>query len=236
MENFAVSPLDYGRSYIFCPGQNNRVRFQIESRTLVVTPDRTVQLYQCCSCKAENTFASEDLFQKDNYDFLPVFSSKEVVVFRRYARLTNSYRTLYDVKSLWNQPIIFQPLVAAEKLSEYSEIKMAAETGIPLVGRTIIMATERTRLIVEYPIKTLNIHPEKPMLQVDTGPFVVPEFRKNCGEDLMNSLSLAYVAWNNHEHAEFIFEKPTRITESVFAYHYSDPKSELVQNEIYRIA
>jgi len=31
--------------------------------------------YQCASCKSENTFAERDLFQKDNYDFLPVLEA-----------------------------------------------------------------------------------------------------------------------------------------------------------------
>ena len=66
--------LDYGLSFICNEASFNAVRFWVESRTtLIDTEAGTSQVfYQCGSCKSEHTFAAENLFIEDNYDFLPI--------------------------------------------------------------------------------------------------------------------------------------------------------------------
>src|SRR5262245_47228414 len=77
--------LDYGRSFLCHKGESaasNAVRFQVESRTTLIEKNgRTHVFYQCASCKSEHTFAAKDLFQKDNYDFLPIFGDGKVLIF-----------------------------------------------------------------------------------------------------------------------------------------------------------
>ena len=54
-------------------GPGNAVRFWIESRTILIddnSGERTV-IYQCASCKSENTFGSHDLFAADNCQSSP---------------------------------------------------------------------------------------------------------------------------------------------------------------------
>ena len=51
-------------------------------------------IYQCASCKSENTFAPKDLFHKENYDFLPIFGPEDGVIFRRKATLNKDYKTV----------------------------------------------------------------------------------------------------------------------------------------------
>ena len=49
------------------------MRFWIESRTILIddnSGERTV-IYQCASCKSENTFGSHDLFAADNCQSSP---------------------------------------------------------------------------------------------------------------------------------------------------------------------
>jgi hypothetical protein len=62
-----MRPLDYGRSFICHLADFNSVRFWVESRTRVFEK-KTVDFYQCASCKSEDTFASKNLFYEDNYD------------------------------------------------------------------------------------------------------------------------------------------------------------------------
>ena len=87
-----LSPcLDYGRSFINTKGPSNAPRFWIESRCLITDPatGETVQYYQTGSCKSENTFGEKDLFTTPNYDFMPIFSDSERLVFRRRAEATS---------------------------------------------------------------------------------------------------------------------------------------------------
>ena len=89
-----MTPLDYGRSFLIGKGSNNEVRFWIESRTRVIdeTGGNREDFYQTASCKSENTFREKDLFQQENYDYLPIFSARFGLIFRRHARLSDRYR------------------------------------------------------------------------------------------------------------------------------------------------
>ncbi len=89
-----MTPLDYGRSFLMGKGHANEARFWIESRTRVIDDRRGIceDFYQTASCKSENTFHEQDLFQRDNYDFLPIFSAGYGLIFRRHAYLSDRYR------------------------------------------------------------------------------------------------------------------------------------------------
>ncbi len=95
--------LDYGRSFVNTKANFNSPRFWVESRCRVVdqAAGKTVDYLQCGLCKAENTFAYRDLFQRDNYDFLPVFSTEEGIIFRRKVRVTEPYRDVRPIDQWW---------------------------------------------------------------------------------------------------------------------------------------
>ena len=95
--------LDYGRSFINTKANWNSPRFWVESRCRVVDEKvgKTAQYYQCGLCKAENTFAHRDLFVEPNYDFLPVFSEHEGVIFRRPVRVGEGYRDIRPIDQWW---------------------------------------------------------------------------------------------------------------------------------------
>ena len=83
----SMDPIDYSRSFLHGKWTENRVRFWVESRTRIIDPEKAapIDYYQCASCKSENTFAPNDLFHQDNYDFLPIFGPGDGVTFRRKA-------------------------------------------------------------------------------------------------------------------------------------------------------
>jgi hypothetical protein len=77
-ETNAIECLDYGRSFICNTKTANAVRFWIESRTLLYDDhaDTKLVIYQCGSCKSENTFGEENLLLQDNYDFMPIYGGE----------------------------------------------------------------------------------------------------------------------------------------------------------------
>ena len=69
-----MHPIDYSRSFSIGTAPSNEVRFWVESRTRLIDPDvQDEDFMQAASCKSEHTFHEKDLFQQDNYDFLPIF-------------------------------------------------------------------------------------------------------------------------------------------------------------------
>lgn len=235
----ADSCLDYGRSFICNSAAFNAVRFWVESRTTVIddsTGDSTV-FYQCGSCKSENTFAEKDLFQEDNYDFLPILGNDQWLIFRRRAGLNDNYREIRAAEDVWGEPIL--RLRHAERvtlLDTWPKIRDTTAAGIPIVSQTAIQDPDTgLRAIIECPVKTLNISLERQIYQVDTGPVAFPDLAKRH-DTLLECLSLAFVAFNAPHFADFVVEQPTSVVEDeqevCQVYHYSKPFSLPASNQL----
>jgi hypothetical protein len=234
--------LDYGRSFLCHKGEtavSNAVRFWIESRTTLLD-DRgkaTHEFYQCASCKSEHTFAPKNLFIADNYDFLPIFGSGRVLVFRRTARLNPGYRTIRKVEEMWGVPILkLHPADPLTELDSWEKVRDATAAGLPLVTQTEITSAETgLRAIIECPAKTINIEPKRKLYQVDTGPVAYPDLAK-VYDPPIDGLRLAFIAFNAPHFVDFVVEQPTPVVEDgkelCKIHHYSGPFSVPAKNVV----
>ena len=223
-----VEPIEYGCSYIQCTWPYNSVRFLVESRTrLIDSHGSTQDYYTCASCKSEDTFASKDLFMKDNYDFLPIFGPAHGVIFRRRAWLNDNYKTVLPARKMWEGQKYdgIRPSASARILAGQRDIADATDRFLPIVAQTEMHdAGSGRRVIIEYPIKTMNINREQNLYQTDTGPvaFIDPcaDFEKSA-----DAIALAFVAFNTPDFADFVIEEPTPIEkdgkEICRIHHYS---------------
>jgi hypothetical protein len=207
--------LDYGRSFICNTAPFNNVRFWIESRTVLFDGERSLEFYQCGSCKSENTFAEKDLFHADNYDFLPILGDGHWLIFRRTARLNPNYRQIKTTEEIWGPPLV--KLREARRLTlldTWAKIRDATAAATPIVARTELTSDEAGfRAVIECPVKTMNISLEKEMYQVDTGPIAFPDLARRH-EPHIDCLHLAFVAFNAPHVADFILEQPTPVIEN----------------------
>jgi len=234
-----MQPLDYGRSFICNTAEFNAVRFWLESRTLILdeVTGSSVDYYQCGSCKSENTFGEQDLFYRDNYDFLPILGDGRWLIFRRTVRLSDRYRSVAPVEDLWGTPILkLRQASQAKILASWDEIRAATAEAIPLVAQTEIFNPEtRLRAILEYPVKTMNISLDKKMYQVDTGPLALPDLSQRYDPQI-ECLKLAYVAFNTADFADFVVEQPTAVSADgagdCQVSHYSNPISLAATNRV----
>jgi hypothetical protein len=238
-----VKVLDYGRSFICNTAKFNAVRFWVESRTILTSKEgATYTFYQCGSCKSEDTFAKKDLFLKDNYDFLPIMGTGpgvgEWLIFRRRARLDPSYRQVRKFATIWGEPNVkVREADRAVLLDTYEKIRDAAAGAAPIVARTEISNAETGwSAIIEHPVKTLNVSLDKPLYQTDTGPVAFPDLSKPY-TPVIECLSLAFVAFNAPNFADFVIEQPTAVVEKgqekCQIYHYSNPISLPAKNTLW---
>ncbi len=234
-----LSCLDYAYSFICCPKSFNSVRFWIESRTILIDEKSNKQtvIYQCASCKSENTFGKSDLFLSPNYDFMPIFGGEDLLIFRRHAHATDRYRELVKAESVWGDPILkLRQAKGVSEISKFEEIRDATAAAIPLVAQTEIHNEETgLRAILEYPVKTMNIDRDNNIYQVDTGPLALPDLTRREDSPL-GTVSLAFVAFNQPHFADFVIEQLTPIKEDdaeiTKVYHYSNPISLTARNRI----
>ena len=238
----AIPCLDYAYSFICCPKSFNSVRFWIESRTVLIDEknNQQTEIYQCASCKSENTFGESDLFLSPNYDFMPIFGGEDLLIFRRHANATDRYRDLVKAESVWGNPILkLRTAKNVAEISTFEEIRDATAAAIPLVAQTEIHNEETgLRAILEYPIKTMNIDRDNNIYQVDTGPLALPDLTRREDSPL-GTVRLAFVAFNQPHFADFVIEQLTPITkddaEVAKVYHYSNPISLTASNRILTI-
>jgi hypothetical protein len=237
-----MEPINYGLSFISCKWPENRVRFWVESRVRFVDEMNNIveDYYQCGSCKSEDTFAEKNLFYKDNYDFIPVFGPEYGIIFRRKAYLNDNYKCCQKVEDMWKgQEYKLKKSEYFEILNNNESIRNATHEAIPLVAQTEIYNKEnRLRVIIEYPIKTMNINDSRNLYQVDTGPVLLPDLTERY-ERFVDSIRLAFVAFNASHFADFVIEQPTSIIkgskEVCQVYHYSEIVSLTAQNSLYAI-
>lgn len=234
--------IDYGLSFISGRANWNRVRFWVESRTRIIderSGDRR-DYYQCASCKSENTFAKDDLFMADNYDFVPIFGPDDGVIFRRKSRVTARYREWKTAVGMWGgQEYKLRTPRSSRLLTTAAEIRQATDGAHPLVGQTEISNKDTgLRAVIEFPVKTMNIRDEVPTYQVDTGPIALPDLSKRYDRPA-DCLALAFVALNTFDFADFVIEDETPIIENgkeiARVHHYSRRQSLPSENRLFAI-
>jgi hypothetical protein len=242
LEGAQAGCLDYGLSFICNPSPMNSVRLWVESRTTLIddSTGERAEFYQCASCKSENTFAEKDLFQDPNYDFLPIFGGKDaedLLIFRRPVQLSERYRQVTRSADVWGQPILkLRQARGVKVLETWEEIRDATAAGVPIVSQTEIRHPDtQLRAIIECPVKTMNVSIERAMYQVDTGPVAFPDLSQRF-DPWIASLSLAFVAFNAPDFADFVVEQPTAVIEDgaevCKVHHYSNPISLPAKNTL----
>ena len=232
--------LDYSRSFVCTNGPANAPQFVIESRCTLIdgTTGAAEDFFQCASCKSEHTFAEKDLFQNPNYDFLPAFGREDVAIFRRHAFCNENYVQYVKAGNIWGGPrFMVREAKGAREAKDGAEIVRAALAGVPFVSRTEIRnEAARMRAVIECPVKTMNVNEARGIYQVDTGPVLFPDLTRRY-EAKVESLRLAFVAFNAPGFADFVIEQPTPIVqdgkEICKVYHYSGIVSLPAKNTVF---
>jgi hypothetical protein len=165
------------------------------------------------------------LFQEDNYDFLPVFSESEGVIFRRHVRVGERYREVRPIEEWWGGTEPHLRKVRGRLLTSADEILDAMQSGAPIVGQTEIRDEESGRTaVIEYPIKTINFERNRKDWQVDTGPVLLPDLPAPP-ERCSHELQLAHIAFRTPYWADFLVDRPTSVEpgdeDGPVTWHYS---------------
>lgn len=218
---------DYSRSFVTFVVPGNNARISVEARCVLQRPDGTTeQFLMFASCKSETVYVEKDLFTSDNYDFSGIFSPEQYSIARIHI---NSEKDLLETGFIAERFVeVRRHVVEVEQatlLQNKSDIIAATLAHRVLVARTEIN-NEATGLkaVLEFPVKTMNVDPERGLFQVDTGPIPYYDFT-DPNPDIMQRFRWAYCAFNEFAGAYFIFRVPTPIVRSgveVARYaHYS---------------
>jgi hypothetical protein len=211
----------------------NNVRAALDARA-VVTESSTGRVYDYVlgvSCKTERVWIPRGIWTEPNADMCMIAGRDEFLIYKRWD-MADKGVMLYPA-SLGVQPErqvddpekcfdSFSMDIAESDgrvLATTDEILEALFAAVPVVARTEYEEAGH-RVLLEYPVKTVNFSERERYYQVDTGPVLVPDFAGGH-RSILESLQLAYVAHNCPEWAEFIVCVPTPLPDGTKVHHYS---------------
>ncbi len=219
--------LDYGRSFVtfVTHGRGNNARLQVESRCrLTDTASGRWQDYLFfASCKSEDTFAKQNLFYEENYDFCGIFSEEEYVLFRTRTVHSECFREEGLWRDRFEDVTTHLPIARGAELATPGDVVSASLANVPMVGLVDLTSDDdRFSARLEFPIKTMNANDVQNVYQVDTGPVAFPDFDADVDRHV-SRLWPAYVAYNAPDFADFVVQHPHGVTDagdSLTVTHY----------------
>ena len=230
------------------PYSLNNARIQIECRCRIADKQspQEQEFFLGANCKTEQVGVPRDIWLKPNADFVPIFSADGFLTIKTYARTEMEVdfypsgrgkqpdRQLGENADAFDDVRIDVVEREGKLLDSAEEIVGATLANHPLTARTEI-ETERYRVVLDYPVKTINANERDMIYQTDTGPILLPDL--DCSPDqLLERMELAFAAFNCPEWIELIVRVPTQVSADVGVYHYNHPVRFEARNEIYRYA
>ena len=227
---------DFARSYatFVTPNRANNARIQVEAICDLLSGAQSTRYVLLASCKAEDTYADDDLFQAPNYDFSVIFSATQYQIIRVGLPLGPDWLETGISAERFEEVRIDVAQAPARVCESEEAIVQATLADLPLVGRTELL-DDAGRVVarLEYPIKTMNVNDRRWAFQVDTGPVIVPDFSRQAEQEI-ELFEVAFVAFSRFDRAEFIVQRPTPVggERGALVGHYSHIRKLPVRNEV----
>ncbi|MSS72104.1 MAG: hypothetical protein EXS64_11515 [Candidatus Latescibacteria bacterium] len=230
------------------PYDLNSARIQLECRCEVtdLRGGSPVEYVLGASCKSERVGVPEGIWMDPNADFAPVFSREDFLLMKSWDR--NDKGVMLYPPSLGVQPErhvgrvadayeglrIDVRLVEGRALETAEEIVRATPENRPLVARTEFGEEAGYRVVLEYPVKTMNGNERDWIYQTDTGPVILPDLSRPY-DTFIERFRMAFAAFNAPDWAEFIVQVPTLLAEGISVNHYSETRRLKTKNTLIEI-
>ena len=236
---------DFGNSYMTwvtphdptdrrVPGHKpwgNSARILIDARCTIVDTASGAgeEFYLIAPCRTEWMYQDANLFQVPSGEYRVIFSQdRQLSVGKRMVEEGDRPRSVSTAQfTSLTFTVIHHPETTALETDE--AVVAATQRNLPLVAQTELWDDPRgLRATLEYPIRTMNIHPERRRFQVDTGPLIFPDLASD-EEHWIDRCALAHLVYTTFDRAEFICKRPTPFLhegrEVGRIFHYSDVRA-----------
>lgn len=217
----------------------NSARIQIDARCELIDEKSGAreEFVLIVPCRAEWMYQEENLFQIPSREYRGIWSRTRHISMGKGMIYEGEKRKSAPTKDTFTSlHFTVRSFPSVMVLQTDEAVVEATLKELPLVAQTEIWDVQRQmRAVIEYPVKTMNIHPERKRFQVDTGPLPLPDFTSDA-EESIEWFSLAHVVYNTSDRAEFIIRQPTPVLkdgqEVCSVIHYSGIKVHEARNTI----
>ena len=215
----------------------NNARFPIEGRCKVTRGEgsaaSSVDYMLGSACKTEQVHVRENIWHDPNADMCLVASNDEFLIIKSWDR--NNKGVMLSPATLGQQPErhsgknvdaftdlrIDRRESSGQLLEKTEEIVAAVRENRPLVSQTEFETPDGSRVLLEYPVKVVNVSEREMFYQVDTGPVIVPDATAFDGTHGISAMRLAFIAHNTLGCTELLLSVPTPIGHGMSVSHYS---------------
>ena len=198
---------------------DNTIRILIDSRCEIIDNEtgKSEWFYLITPCRTEWMYRDDVLWKNDpNLEFVGIYSQN---YYRHgHVQVQDKLRPQQDMgvakETVVGLPDFHPNLSFYNKTAELfsdNDVIQATLDLTPIVATTELQSTDgKFKVIIEYPIKTMNFVEERNRFQVDTGPILFPDFDIDSMHNI-EKFQLAFVCYNNRDIAEFVSRVPTTI-------------------------
>ena len=216
----------------------NTVRIGIEARC-ELTNEQTGEVAEYVlikPCRTEWMYRDDTLLQEPSKEFRFVWSRAEGISVGHGltydgdgspSNIATSAAAPVDLDDRYvDHSMTIRHHAEFQELEDVDEIIQATLDHLPLIARTEVQdADAQMRALIEYPIETMNIHPERGRFQVDAGPVLFPDFARPAGT-MIEKFAVAFICYNTFDRADFVLRQPTPVVVDgnnvCHMAHYSD--------------
>ena len=187
----------------------NSARIQLDARCEIV--DRTTgaseEFFLITPCRTEWMYRDDTLFQVPNHEYVGAWSRTHAIGLGSMTERVGQHATREPISiqdGFTSYELTVRHFPHSRRLADDAEVVQATIDNLPLVAVTEIEDDAMDALVVmEYPVKTMNIHPERNRYQVDTGPLLFADSTVDAASAI-ERLRMAFVCYNTPDVAEFV--------------------------------
>ena len=229
------------------PTSVNNARMQLDSRCWIVetASGKRVDYVLAASCKTEKVGVPAGIWTMPNADYMPIASKEYFLAIKTFDRADKRPPLEPPLTGIQSERQVFKISEAFDKveahlrcsqgvvLEDVDAIIAATFANEKMVARTTLR-NDRYEAVIEYPVKLMNVNEREKIYQTDTGPVILPNL--DAPEPMaIDTLEVAYSAFNCPDWIEFIVRDRSRIVDDVDVYHYCRPFRVDARNEVIRL-
>ena len=182
---------DYDFSHSFIRWTSTRVqhtpRMQLAAACRVIRDGETRDYFLSEPCVAEAMYQPHDLVHRPPCEFMMIMSSKGEFAFAKlYADLARNQSESHQTGGVMSThdglgakvvdlACHLTPVADARPLHGYDQVRQAILSGQRLNARSLLVSADgEGQVILDYPLKTVNIANDRQAWQIDAGPILLP--------------------------------------------------------------
>ncbi|CAN5696148.1 hypothetical protein BH23CHL5_BH23CHL5_28520 [soil metagenome] len=218
----------------------NTVRIQVDACCSVIehASGQHFDFYLIAPCRNEWMYRELEIVQQPGGEYRRIFSRERQLDVGMETPPTSFAAASVSTDTFSELSFDIAKSEATELTSD-SEVVAATTYKQTIVVKTEYKSIDGTHsALLEYPVRTMNFHPERGRFQVDTGPLIFVDFSADAFQTI-DRCKLAHIVFNRWDYAEVVcrFPVPTGGSDSMerSLFHYAEVQSLTASHRLFTV-